>query len=152
MLADIFPTAFHAAARAEVGVGLEVLYQRLRACRFGGGSVARILAAAAVMVGDLNKDRLAHAKKVGFGPIDLNAHDPLGELVSGVIGEPVVNSFIDAVGVEAKGHGGEQPAVLNSLAASQNQEPQFDGIVMHLITGGIHQGDRTFPRERPQLI
>ena len=64
------------------------------------------------MIGDMNKDRLAHAKKVGFEPIDLNAHDRLGELVAAVIGEPVVDSFIDAVGFEAKGHGGaEQPAV-----------------------------------------
>jgi len=61
----------------------------------------------------MNKDRLTHAKKVGFEPIDLNAHDRLGELVAAVIGEPVVDSFIDAVGFEAKGHGGaEQPAVV----------------------------------------
>ena len=45
---------------------------------------ARILGAAVVMIGDLNKDRLAHAKKVGFEPIDLNAHDRLGELVDQV--------------------------------------------------------------------
>ena len=69
------------------------------------------------MIGDLNKERLAHAKKVGFEPIDLNAHDRLGELVAAVIGEPVVDSFIDAVGFEAKGHGGaEQPAVVLNQA------------------------------------
>ena len=34
------------------------------------------------MIGDMNKERLAHAKKVGFEPIDLTAHDRLGELVA----------------------------------------------------------------------
>ena len=36
------------------------------------------------MIGDMNKERLAHAEKVGFEPIDLNAHDRLGELVAAV--------------------------------------------------------------------
>src|SRR4029078_3811008 len=61
--------------------------------------------------------RLAHAKQVGFEPIDLNAHDRLGELIAAVVGEPVVDSFIDAVGLEAKAHGGaEQPAVVLNQA------------------------------------
>jgi glutathione-independent formaldehyde dehydrogenase len=78
---------------------------------------ARILGAAIVMIGDMNKERLAHAKKVGFEPIDLNSHDQLGELIAAVIGQPVVDSFIDAVGFEAKGHGGvEQPAVVLNQA------------------------------------
>jgi glutathione-independent formaldehyde dehydrogenase len=69
------------------------------------------------MIGDMNKERLAHAKKVGFEPIDLGAHDNLGELVAAVINEPVVDSFIDAVGFEAKGHSGaEQPAVVLNQA------------------------------------
>jgi glutathione-independent formaldehyde dehydrogenase len=38
-------------------------------------------------------------------------------VVAAVIGEPVVDSFIDAVGFEAKGHGGaEQPAVVLNQA------------------------------------
>ena len=34
------------------------------------------------MVGDFNAERLAHAKKVGFEPIDLTKHDKLGELIA----------------------------------------------------------------------
>jgi glutathione-independent formaldehyde dehydrogenase len=69
------------------------------------------------MIGDTNRERLAHAKKVGFEPIDLTAHDRLGELVEAVIGEPIVDSFIDAVGFEAKGHSGhEEPAVVLNQA------------------------------------
>jgi glutathione-independent formaldehyde dehydrogenase len=41
----------------------------------------------------------------------------LGELIAAVIGQPVVDSFIDAVGFEAKGHGGvEQPAIVLNQA------------------------------------
>jgi glutathione-independent formaldehyde dehydrogenase len=69
----------------------------------------------------MNKERLAHAKKVGFEPIDLTRHDRLGELVADVLGVPEVDSAIDCVGFEAKAQGAdgkvvEAPAVvLNSL-------------------------------------
>jgi glutathione-independent formaldehyde dehydrogenase len=74
-----------------------------------------------VLVGDMNQERLAHAKKVGFEPIDLAKHDRLGELVADVLGVPEVDSAIDCVGFEAKspgagGHVVEEPAiVLNGL-------------------------------------
>ena len=117
MLTDILPTGFHAAVRAEVGVGSTVYVAGCGPVGLAAAASARILGAAVVMIGDMNKERLAHAKKVGFEPIDLNAHDRLGELVAAVIGEPVVDSFIDAVGFEAKGHGGaEQPAVVLNQA------------------------------------
>jgi len=82
---------------------------------------ARILGAATVLIGDMNRERLAHAKKVGFEPIDLTKHDRLGELVADVLGVPEVDSAIDCVGFEAKAQGTdgkviEAPAVvLNSL-------------------------------------
>jgi glutathione-independent formaldehyde dehydrogenase len=72
------------------------------------------------MVGDMKKERLEHAKRVGFEPIDLSSHDRLDELVAGVVGVPEVDSAIDCVGFEARAygtaHGKEAPAiVLNSL-------------------------------------
>jgi glutathione-independent formaldehyde dehydrogenase len=82
---------------------------------------ARILGAAAVLIGDMNKERLAHAKNVGFEPIDLTKHDRLGELVADVLGIPEGDCAIDCVGFEAKAEGAdgkaiEAPAVvLNSL-------------------------------------
>ena len=72
---------------------------------------ARILGAAVTMVGDLNPDRLAHAKQVGFEPIDLSAHDRLGELVAEILGVPEVDCAIDCVGFEAKGQGSDGHAV-----------------------------------------
>jgi glutathione-independent formaldehyde dehydrogenase len=68
----------------------------------------------------MNKERLAHAKSVGFEPIDLNKGDNLGDLIAQVLGVPEVDASIDAVGFEARGYGSkadtEAPAtVLNSL-------------------------------------
>jgi glutathione-independent formaldehyde dehydrogenase len=73
-----------------------------------------------VMIGDMNQDRLRHAKSVGFEPVDLTKTDNLEDLIEQVVGVPEVDASIDAVGFEARGHGGqhvtEAPAtVLNSL-------------------------------------
>src|SRR5690606_23310309 len=64
-----------------------------------------------------NKERLDHARKVGFEPIDLSVSDRLGDMIAEVTGSNEVDSAIDAVGFEARGHsGGEQPAiVLNQM-------------------------------------
>jgi glutathione-independent formaldehyde dehydrogenase len=113
MLSDILPTGFHGALRAGVGVGSMVYVAGAGPVGLAAAASARLLGAAVVMIGDFNPDRLAHAKKVGFEPIDLGKHDKLGELVAQVIGVPEVDAAIDAVGFEARGHaGGEQPAVV----------------------------------------
>ena len=62
---------------------------------------ARILGAAVVLIGDLDPERLAHAKSVGFD-VDLRQSDNLGDLIASIIGEPEVDASIDAVGFEAK--------------------------------------------------
>src|SRR6201984_2504277 len=110
MLSDILPTGFHGAVTAGVGVGSTVYVARAGPVGLAAAASAQLLGAAVVMIGDFNKERLAHDKKVGCEPIDLSAHDRLGELIEQVIGEPEVDSAIDAVGFEAVGHGGaEQP-------------------------------------------
>src|SRR5271163_3142995 len=117
MLTDILPTGFHGALTAGVGVGSTVYVAGAGPVGLAAAASARLLGAAVVMIGDFNKERLAHAKKVGFEPIDLGSHDRLGELVEHVVGVPEVDAAIDAVGFEAVGHGGaEQPAiVLNQM-------------------------------------
>lgn len=90
---------------------------------------ARLLGAAVVMIGDFNQDRLAHAGKVGFEPVDLGKHDRLGEMIAEIIGEPQVDSAIDAVGFEAVGHGGkEQPAVVLNQMMDITREAGSIGI------------------------
>jgi len=117
MLSDILPTGFHAALNAGVGVGSTVYVAGAGPVGLAAAASARILGAAVVMIGDFNPERLAHAKKVGFEPIDLSKSDRLGDLIAEVIGTNEVDSAIDAVGFEARGHsGGEAPAtVLNQV-------------------------------------
>lgn len=113
MLTDILPTGFHGALNAGVGVGSTVYVAGAGPVGLAAAASARLLGAAVVMIGDFNKERLDHARKVGFEPIDLGTHDRLGELVAQVVGIPEVDSAIDCVGFEAVGHGGtEQPAVV----------------------------------------
>ncbi len=117
MLSDILPTGFHGAVKAGVGVGSIVYVAGAGPVGLAAAASARILGAAVVMVGDFNKERLEHAHKVGFEPIDLSASDRLGDMIAEVTGSNEVDSAIDAVGFEARGHsGGEQPAiVLNQM-------------------------------------
>ena len=120
MLSDILPTGFHGAVTAGVGVGSTVYVAGAGPVGLAAAASARILGAAVVLIGDLNQERLAHAKSVGFEPIDLSKSDKLEELIESVLGVPEVDAAIDAVGFEAKGHGAQHTveapaAVLNSL-------------------------------------
>jgi glutathione-independent formaldehyde dehydrogenase len=122
MLSDILPTGFHGAVTAGVGVGSTVYVAGAGPVGLATAASAGILGAAVVMIGDMNKERLAHAKSVGFEPIDLTKSDKLEDLIEAVVGVPEVDASIDAVGFEARGHGAasktEAPAtVLNSLMA-----------------------------------
>ena len=129
MLTDILPTGFHGAVTAKVGVGSTVYVAGAGPVGLAAAASARILGAAVVMIGDTNEKRLAHAKKVGFEPIDLNKSDELGELVEAIVGEPIVDSFIDAVGFEAKGHDGkEQAAVVLNQAMEVTRAAGSIGI------------------------
>lgn len=117
MLSDILPTGFHGAWKAGVGVGSVVFVAGAGPVGLAAAASARILGAAVVMIGDFNKERLEHARKVGFEPVDLSKGDDLPEMIAQITGSPEVDAAIDAVGFEARGHsGGEQPAiVLNQM-------------------------------------
>jgi glutathione-independent formaldehyde dehydrogenase len=120
MLSDILPTGFHGAVTAGVGVGSIVYVAGAGPVGLAAAASAQILGAAVVLIGDMNQDRLAHAKKVGFEPVDLTKSDKLEDLIAQIVGVPEVDASIDAVGFEARGHGThhteEEPAtVLNSL-------------------------------------
>ncbi|WP_213806960.1 formaldehyde dehydrogenase, glutathione-independent [Granulicella sp. dw_53] len=119
MLTDILPTGFHGAITAGVQVGSIVYIAGAGPVGLAAAASAHILGAALVMIGDMNPERLKHAKSVGFIPIDLTQSDNLGDLIAAVVGKPEVDAAVDAVGFEAKAQGkdGEEaPAtVLNSL-------------------------------------
>jgi glutathione-independent formaldehyde dehydrogenase len=122
MLSDILPTGFHGAVMAGVGVGSIVYVAGAGPVGLAAAASARILGAAVVMIGDMNPERLQHAKNVGFEPIDLTKSDKLEDLIEQVVGVPEVDASVDAVGFEARGHGSQHTteapaAVLNSLMA-----------------------------------
>ncbi|MGC2941210.1 formaldehyde dehydrogenase, glutathione-independent [Brevibacterium sp. FAM 24638] len=119
MLSDIFPTGFHGAVSAGVGVGSTVYVAGAGPVGIAAATSAHLLGAACVIVGDLNEDRLAQARGFGCETVDVSKGDPKDQIEQ-ILGVPEVECGIDAVGFEARGHGKdathEAPAtVLNSL-------------------------------------
>ena len=124
MLSDILPTGFHGAVTANVGVGSFVYVAGAGPVGLAAAASAYILGAAAVLVGDMNDDRLKHAESMGYLPIDLRQSDNLADLIEQAIHQRDVDASIDCVGFEARAQGkeGEEaPAtVLNSLMQITN--------------------------------
>lgn len=118
MLSDIFPTGFHGAVTAGVGVGSTVYVAGAGPVGLAAATGALLLGAAVVIVGDMNPERLKQAASFGCETADLTKGGP-AEQIEQILGEPLVDCGIDAVGFEAKGHGAgakEAPAtVLNDL-------------------------------------
>jgi glutathione-independent formaldehyde dehydrogenase len=119
MLADIFPTGFHGCVTAGVGPGSTVYIAGAGPVGLAAACSAFLLGAAVVIVGDLNKDRLAQARSFGCETVDVSAGDPKDQIEQ-ILGVPEVDCAVDAVGFEARGHGREagqeRPAtVLNTL-------------------------------------
>jgi len=119
MLSDIFPTGFHGAHTAGVGPGSTVYIAGAGPVGLAAAVGAQLLGAAVVIVGDLNEDRLARARSFGCETVDVSKGDPKDQIEQ-ILGVPEVDSGVDAVGFEARGHGAdashEAPAtVLNSL-------------------------------------
>ncbi|GLZ45123.1 formaldehyde dehydrogenase, glutathione-independent [Actinomycetospora sp. NBRC 106375] len=121
MLSDIFPTGYHGCVTAGVTTGSTVYVAGAGPVGLAAAASARLLGASAVIVGDMNKERLEHARNaIGAETIDLAEEGSLPDKIEQIVGEPVVDAAVDAVGFEARGHGAdaahEQPAtVLNSI-------------------------------------
>ena len=120
LLSDIFPTGFHGAVTAGVGPGSIVYVAGAGPVGLGCAAGCHLLGAAVVIVGDMIPERLAQAKSFGCEVIDLRKEASLGDQIAQIVGVPEVDSAVDCVGFEARGHGHdhshEQPAtVLNSL-------------------------------------
>ncbi len=120
MLSDIFPTGFHGAYTAGVGPGSTVYVAGAGPVGLASAASCHLLGAAAVLVGDMIPERLTQAASFGCVPIDLTKDASLSDQIAEVLGTPEVDSAVDCVGFEARGHGAkaavEQPAtVLNSV-------------------------------------
>jgi glutathione-independent formaldehyde dehydrogenase len=119
MLSDIFPTGYHGAFTAGVTTGSTVYVAGAGPVGLACAASAQLLGAAVVIVGDMNKERLAQARSFGCETVDLTQDASLPEMIEQIVGEPEVDAAVDCVGFEARGHGAgaaEAPAtVLNSV-------------------------------------
>jgi glutathione-independent formaldehyde dehydrogenase len=119
MLSDIFPTGYHGAYTAGVTTGSTVYVAGAGPVGLAAAYSAHLLGASRVIVGDMNADRLAQAASFGCDTADLSTGASLADIVDDILGEPVVDAAVDAVGFEARGHGrdaAEAPAtVLNDI-------------------------------------
>jgi glutathione-independent formaldehyde dehydrogenase len=118
-LSDIFPTGFHGAVTAGVGPGSVAYVAGAGPVGLACAASCHLLGAAVVIVGDRIPERLAQARSFGCETVDISAA-PVGEQIAEIVGQPEVDSAVDCVGFEARGHGEaadrEEPAaVLNSL-------------------------------------
>jgi len=119
-LSDIFPTGYHGAVTAGVGVGSTVYVAGAGPVGLACAASCFLLGAAAVLVGDLNKERLQQAKSFGCDIVDLTLDATIPEQIDKILGESVVDCAVDCVGFEARGcghdHALEVPAqVLNTV-------------------------------------
>ena len=104
-LTDILPTGYHGAVTAGVRPGSTVYIAGAGPVGLAAAASAQLLGAAVVIVGDMNEERLAHARSFGCETINLKENGSLADKVAQILGVPEVDSAVDCVGFEAKGHG-----------------------------------------------
>jgi glutathione-independent formaldehyde dehydrogenase len=106
MLADIFPTGFHGAVTAGVGVGSTVYIAGCGPVGLCAAISSYMLGAACVIIGDVNQTRLDHARQtLGCETINVGEHEVIRDAIADILDVPEVDCAIDAVGYEAHGHG-----------------------------------------------
>src|SRR6187455_507295 len=105
LLSDIFPTGYHGAVSAGVGPGSTVYVAGAGPVGLACAASCHLLGAAVVIVGDMITERLEQAKSFGCEVIDLRKDVPLDQAIAAILGVPEVDSFVDCVGFEARGHG-----------------------------------------------
>ncbi len=119
-LSDILPTGYHGAVTAGVGPGSTVYVAGAGPVGLACAASCHLLGAACVIVGDRIAERLAQARSFGCETVDISKSATIAEQIEAILGVPEVDSAVDCVGFEARGHGAdaghEAPAaVLNSL-------------------------------------
>ncbi len=146
MLSDIFPTGYHGAYTAGTTTGSTVYVAGAGPVGLAAAYSAQLLGASAVIVGDMNADRLQQARSFGCETVDLSKGDSLADMIEQILGEPEVDAAVDAVGFEARGHGegaGEAPAtVLNDImtVARAGASLGIPGLYVTGDPGGVDEG------------
>jgi len=139
LLSDIFPTGYHGAVTAGVGPGSTVYVAGAGPVGLACAASCHLLGAAVVIVGDMITERLEQAKSFGCEVIDLRKDVPLEQAIAAILGVPEVDSFVDCVGFEARGHGNnasvEQPATVLNTAMALTRAGGAIGIPGLYVTG-----------------
>ena len=149
-LSDIFPTGYHGGVSAGVGPGTTVYVAGAGPVGLACAAACQLLGAAAVIVGDLNKDRLEQARSFGCETVDVSLQSSIADQIDQILGVPEVDCAVDCVGFEAHGHGAEAkkeaPAtVLNSLMtlARAGGGIGIPGLYVTDDPGGVDQAAKT---------
>ncbi len=133
LLADIFPTGYHATELAGVRPGESVAV-------YGAGPVGLMAAYASVLKGaarvfvvDKVPHRLELAKRIGAEPIDFTRGAPADQIAE-ALGAAGTDRGVDAVGYQATAaQGEEQPAlVLNQLVDTVRSTGQIGVVGLYL--------------------
>ncbi|MFT4468378.1 formaldehyde dehydrogenase, glutathione-independent [Arthrobacter sulfonylureivorans] len=138
MLSDIFPTGYHGAFTAGVTTGSTVYVAGAGPVGLAAAFSAHVLGASAVVVGDMNADRLKQAASFGCETVDLSQEGSLPDKLEQILGVPLVDAAVDAVGFEARGHGAnaaEAPATVLNDIMSVTQVGGALGIPGLYVTG-----------------
>jgi glutathione-independent formaldehyde dehydrogenase len=149
-LSDIFPTGYHGAVTAGVGPGTTVYVAGAGPVGLACAAACQLLGAAAVIVGDLNKDRLEQARSFGCETVDVSLQTSIADQIDQILGAPEVDCAVDCVGFEAHGHGTEAKkeapaAVLNSLMTLTRAGGSLGipGLYVTDDPGGVDQAAKT---------
>jgi glutathione-independent formaldehyde dehydrogenase len=111
-----------------------------------------------VIVGDINRERLAQARSFGCETIDLTRSGGLPDMIAQIVDEPVVDAAVDCVGFEAHGHGasaGEAPATaLNDVIGITRVGGQvgIPGLYVTADPGGVDENARIGQLDIHQLM
>ncbi|WP_128546864.1 formaldehyde dehydrogenase, glutathione-independent [Larkinella soli] len=139
LLSDIFPTGYHGAVSAGVGPGSIVYVAGAGPVGLACAASCHLLGAAVVIVGDLIPERLEQARSFGCEVVDLRKETPLTQQIAEIVGVPEVDSAVDCVGFEARGHGvdagTEHPATVLNAAMMVTRAGGAIGIPGLYVTG-----------------
>jgi glutathione-independent formaldehyde dehydrogenase len=136
MLSDIFPTGYHGASMAQVTTGSTVYVAGAGPVGLAAAYSSLLLGAAVVIVGDLNEERLAQARSFGCETVNVGEDAELSDQIAEIVGEPEVDSAVDAVGFEASARPGEEaPAVVLNQIQTVTRAGGSLGIPGLYVTG-----------------
>lgn len=120
LLSDILPTGFHGCVSAGCKSGSTIYIAGAGPMGRCAAAAARLLGASCIIVGDRNQARLDLVKSAGYEVVNTTLETPVADQIEAILGDREVDCGVDAVGLEAHGHGeedGEEHSeiVLNTL-------------------------------------